>query len=333
MVTIMSKNALTIQRQLLAYLADGHFHSGQWLAETLGVSRTAIANYIEQLQSLGLDLFKVKGRGYCLAKPLQLLDAAEIRRLQSKSAPSVLVQHITDSTNSQLLQKVAEGIPLESGFTLVAEAQTAGRGRRGKAWFSPYGSNLYFSMYWRLEQGIQSAMGLSLVVGIALARLLKSDYQIDAKVKWPNDLYINDQKVAGILVELSSTQIQAGCDVVIGIGLNVQMPEVSTEHISQPWIDLTTASEQIIDRNLLICRLQTELISLLQLFRDAGFAAFVDEFNTLNQHAGKWVTLSGAQNVSGVFESVDIHGGVVLRTDKGLQSYYGGEISLRDGEQ
>lgn len=329
----MSKNALTIQRQLLAYLADGHFYSGQWLAETLGVSRTAIANYIEQLQLLGLDLFKVKGRGYCLAKPLKLLDAAEIRRLQNKASPTVLVQHITDSTNSQLLQKVAEGVPLESGFSLVAEAQTAGRGRRGKTWYSPYGSNLYFSMYWRLEQGIQSAMGLSLVVGIALARLLKRDYQVNAKVKWPNDLYINNQKVAGILVELSAAQIQAGCDVIIGIGLNVQMPELKAEHISQPWIDLTTAANQTIDRNLLICRLQTELIALLNLFRDTGFAAFVAEFNSLNQHAGQRVTLSGAQNVSGIFESVDTQGGVILRNDCGAQSYYGGEISLRSEEQ
>ena len=181
----MSKASLATQRQLLSVLSEGEFHSGQVLADTLGLSRTAIANHIKQLQQLGLDIYKVKGRGYCLAEAITLLDAGKISQLRNVGCPDILVQHITDSTNSQLMQKVQGNVVTQLGYTLVAEAQTAGRGRRGRNWYSPFAASLYFSMYWRLEQGIQAAMGLSLVVAIAIARLLKQQYLVDAKVKWP----------------------------------------------------------------------------------------------------------------------------------------------------
>ena len=169
----MAKSALVTQRQLLQLLSSGEFQSGQRVADALGLSRTAIANHIKLLQELGLDIYKVKGKGYRLAQPLSLLDATSIIKLKAKMVPDVLVQSITDSTNSQLMQKVIEGIVKTPGYVIVAEAQTAGRGRRGRAWYSPFGASLYFSMYWRLEQGVQAAMGLSLVVAIALSRVIE----------------------------------------------------------------------------------------------------------------------------------------------------------------
>ncbi|MDX3775732.1 bifunctional biotin--[acetyl-CoA-carboxylase] ligase/biotin operon repressor BirA [Chromatiaceae bacterium AAb-1] len=328
----MSRSNLAVQRQLLNYLADGSFYSGQWLADTIGLSRTAIARYIVQLQEAGLDVFKVKGRGYRLAKPIFLLDGAEIRSYQATAAEPVLVQHITDSTNTQLLNRIAEGQALHNGFTLVAEAQTAGRGRRGRKWYSPYGANLYFSMYWRLEQGIQAAMGLSLVVGIALVRLLRNDYQLAAKVKWPNDVYINNKKVAGILVELAG-QAHAGCDVIIGIGLNIQMPEAGRDNIDQQWTDLSSETDTAINRNKLIARLQEQLILLLTEFTRKGFSPFTEEFNQINQYGGQLVNLCGTQNVSGVFTGVDNQGGIILDTKTGRQTFYGGELSLRPGAE
>lgn len=195
-------HSLIVQRQLVHYLADGALCSGQWLGEQLGISRTAVAKHLEQLQHYGLDLYKIKGKGYRLAQPVQLLDAALIKQQQQQPAP-VWVQSVTDSTNSQLMQKIKEGVLLEKGAVLVAEAQTAGRGRRGKQWFSPFGCNLYFSMYWQLEQGIQAAMGLSLVVGLAVAKVLQQQWQLPVRLKWPNDLYIEHKKLGGILVELA----------------------------------------------------------------------------------------------------------------------------------
>jgi BirA family biotin operon repressor/biotin-[acetyl-CoA-carboxylase] ligase len=327
----MSKASLVTQRQLLSALSHGEFQSGQLLAETLGLSRTAIANHIQQLQQLGLDIYKVKGRGYCLAKPLTLLDAAKISQLRQSGGADILVQNITDSTNSQLMQKVQDGLVTEPGYTLVAEAQTAGRGRRGRNWYSPFAASLYFSMYWRLEQGIQAAMGLSLVVAIAIARLLKQHYQVDAKVKWPNDVYIDGKKLCGILVELAG-QAHASCDVIIGIGMNIRLPQQALDNIDQQYIDLTIASGQVIERNLLVVLLQKQLMALLTQFTYTGFSSFVDEFNQYNQYRDKAVKLIGNTEIKGTCLGVDQQGALLIETAAGVQAYFGGELSLRAGD-
>lgn len=321
-------HSLIVQRQLVHYLADGALCSGQWLGEQLGISRTAVAKHLEQLQHYGLDLYKIKGKGYRLAQPVQLLDAALIKQQQHQQAP-VWVQSVTDSTNSQLMQKLKDGVVLEKASVLVAEAQTAGRGRRGKQWFSPFGCNLYFSMYWQLEQGIQAAMGLSLVVGLAVAKVLQQQWQLPVRLKWPNDLYIEHKKLGGILVELAG-QAHAQCDVVIGLGLNIRMPDHTNKAVDQPWADLTSALGKPIDRNLLVALLQHQLVLELQQFSLQGFSAYVQEFNLLDQFAGEQVTLSsGSQTITGLCAGVDAQGGLVLDINGQKQSFYGGELSLR----
>ncbi len=321
-------HSLIVQRQLVHYLADGALCSGQWLGEQLGMSRTAVAKHLEQLQHYGLDVYKIKGKGYRLAQPVQLLDAAQIKVHQQQQAP-VWVQSVTDSTNSQLMEKLKDGVVLEKGSVLVAEAQTAGRGRRGKQWFSPFGCNLYFSMYWQLEQGIQAAMGLSLVVGLAVAKVLHQQWQLPVRIKWPNDLYLEHKKLGGILVELAG-QTHAQCDVVIGLGLNIRMPGQSAQAIDQPWIDLTSALGQAVDRNLLVALLQQELVDSLQCFGAQGFASYVQEFNQLNEFCAQQVTLSsGSQTIIGLCAGVDAQGGLVLEINGQKQSFYGGELSLR----
>jgi len=313
------------------YLADGALCSGQWLGEQLGISRTAVAKHLEQLQQYGLDLYKIKGKGYRLAQPVQLLDAALIKELQLQQAP-VWVQSVTDSTNSQLMQKLKDGVVPEKGSVLVAEAQTAGRGRRGKQWFSPFGCNLYFSMYWQLEQGIQAAMGLSLVVGLAVAKVLQQQWQLPVRLKWPNDLYIEHKKLGGILVELAG-QTHAQCDVVIGLGLNIRMPDQTDKAVDQPWADLTSALGKAVDRNLLVALLQHQLVLDLQHFSQQGFASYAQEFNLLDQFAGEQVTLSsGSQTMTGLCAGVDAQGGLVLDINGQKQSFYGGELSLRKAQ-
>ncbi|MDP5138506.1 bifunctional biotin--[acetyl-CoA-carboxylase] ligase/biotin operon repressor BirA [Rheinheimera baltica] len=327
----MSRGSLVTQRQLLSALSSGSFHSGQVLAEMLGVSRTAVANHIKQLQQLGLDIYKVKGRGYCLVEQLDLLDAARISQLRKATGADILVQHITDSTNTQLMQKIQDGLVTEPGYTIVAEAQTAGRGRRGRNWYSPFAASLYFSMYWRLEQGIQAAMGLSLVVGIAIARLLKQQYQVDARVKWPNDVYVDGKKLCGILVELAG-QAHAGCDVIIGIGMNIRLPQQALHSIDQQYIDLTGAAEKVIDRNQLVALLQQQLITLLADFTQQGFTGFVDEFDQYNQYRNKAIRLIGKEEITGICIGVDKQGALLVKTAAGVQAYFGGELSLRAGE-
>tara|TARA_R110002126_G_scaffold291071_1_gene450284 strand:- start:1049 stop:2032 length:984 start_codon:yes stop_codon:yes gene_type:complete len=326
----MSKSSLVCQRQLLQYLADGEFYSGQWLAEQLGVSRTAVANYLKELQQYGLELYCVKGRGYKLAQAIQLLDANSIKSFQQAGSPQILVQHITDSTNTQLLRRLQAGQLIDSGTVIVAETQTAGRGRRERPWYSPFGSNLYFSCYWRLEQGASAAMGLSLAIGLAVCRLLQQQYQLAVKVKWPNDIYLNEKKLAGILIELTG-QINAGCDVIVGIGLNVGMPSQSTHHIDQPYTDLRSETSQHIDRNSLVAQLQRHVITVLQQFNTDGFAPFIDEFNQHDLYANRQVCLTTKSPLTGICRGVDKQGGIIIETEHATDVYYGGELSLRAG--
>ncbi len=320
---------LALQRQLIQQLSDGKTHSGEALAQFAGISRAAIAKHIDQLQQVGLDIFAISGKGYRLAQPLQLLDITQIKQWQGVGMPEILLQHLTDSTNTQLLKKLQEGQALQKGQAIVAEAQSAGRGRRGNQWYSPFGCNLYFSMYWQLQHGIQAAMGLSLVVGIAVARLVERLYGCEIKLKWPNDLYASHKKLGGVLVELTG-QAHADCDVVIGIGLNIHMPASGASMISQAFTDLSTEVESPVNRNQLIAMLQQELFATLLVFEKQGFAVFVEEFNRRDEFAGLSVGLSGGLEPNyGVCCGVDLQGGLLLRQGEQLKSFYGGELSLR----
>ncbi|WP_274873643.1 biotin--[acetyl-CoA-carboxylase] ligase, partial [Serratia marcescens] len=118
---------------------------------------------------------------------------------------------------------------------------------RGRQWISPFGANLYLSMFWRLEQGPAAAMGLSLVIGMVMAEVLQRLGAADVRVKWPNDLYLNDRKLAGILVELTGKTGDAA-QLVIGAGINLAMRDTNASAITQGWINLQEAGIQI-DRN------------------------------------------------------------------------------------
>ena len=148
-----------------------------------------------------------------MPEPIQLLNAEKI--LSQLDDGSVAVLPVIDSTNQYLLDRIGE---LKSGDACVAEYQHAGRGRRGRKWFSPFGANLYLSMFWRLEQGPAAAIGLSLVIGIVMAEVLRKLGADKVRVKWPNDLYLQDRKLAGILVELTGKTGDAA-QIVIGAGI------------------------------------------------------------------------------------------------------------------
>jgi BirA family biotin operon repressor/biotin-[acetyl-CoA-carboxylase] ligase len=328
-MTRILPQSLALQRQLIQQLSDGNTYSGELLAEQSGISRAAIARHIAQLQSYGLEIYSIKGKGYKLSAPLQLLDAAKIRKYQAAGMAEVLLQHVTDSTNSQLMKRLQDGQTISKGAVLVAEAQTTGRGRRGNSWYSPFGANLYFSMYWQLDQGIQAAMGLSLVIGIAVAEVLEAQFNLPVRLKWPNDIYLADKKLAGILIELAG-QSHAQCDLVIGLGLNLKMPQQADQQISQAWTDLQQHLAQPVDRNLLIALIQQQIVSHLATFESSGFQNFSAAFNQRDQFFGKRVCLiSGDKQFDGLNLGVDNQGGLVLEQAELKQTFYGGELSLR----
>jgi BirA family transcriptional regulator, biotin operon repressor / biotin---[acetyl-CoA-carboxylase] ligase len=328
-MTRILAQSLALQRQLIMQLSDGKTYSGELLADQTGISRAAIARHITQLKSYGVDIYSIKGKGYRLSSPLQLLDASKIRRYQACGMAEILLQHVTDSTNSQLMRWLQDGQQLVKGAALVAEAQTAGRGRRGNSWFSPFGANLYFSVYWQLDQGIQAAMGLSLVIGIAVAEVLEQQFGLPVRLKWPNDVYLANKKLAGILIELAG-QSHAQCDLIIGLGLNLNMPPNADNQITQAWTDLQQHLSAPIDRNQLVALLQTKIVTHLKTFELTGFKTFCADFNQRDQFMGQTVCLSsGDKRFLGQCLGVDSQGGLLLEHDGSVQSYFGGELSLR----
>ncbi|MGE1560156.1 bifunctional biotin--[acetyl-CoA-carboxylase] ligase/biotin operon repressor BirA [Pantoea septica] len=313
----------SIPLKLVDILSDGEFHSGEQLGESLGMSRAAINKHIQTLKSWGLDIYTVTGKGYSLPGPMQLLNEEAI--LAQLNQPNLAIIPVIDSTNQYLLERMNE---LQSGDACIAEYQQAGRGRRGRQWFSPFGANLYMSMYWRLEQGPAAAMGLSLVIGIVIAETLQQLGAQDVRVKWPNDLYLQDRKLAGILVELTGKTGDAA-QIVMGAGINLAMRGAETAQINQGWINLQEAGIAI-DRNDLAARLINSLREALPLFERDGLAPFTERWKALDNFFNRPVKLLiGEREIHGIARGIDKQGGLLLEQDGEVKSWVGGEISLR----
>ncbi|MDY0923857.1 bifunctional biotin--[acetyl-CoA-carboxylase] ligase/biotin operon repressor BirA [Leclercia sp. CFBP8987] len=316
----------TVPLKLIAILADGDFHSGEQLGEHLGMSRAAINKHIQTLRDWGVDVFTVPGKGYSLPEPVQLLNESFIHSQIADN--SVAVLPVIDSTNQYLLDRLNE---LQSGDSCVAEYQQAGRGRRGRKWFSPFGANLYLSMYWRLEQGPAAAIGLSLVIGIVLAEVLQSLGADDVRVKWPNDLYLKDRKLAGILVELTGKTGDAA-QIVMGAGINLVMRNVQADDINQGWINLQEAGIAI-DRNVLAVQVINELRHSLRIFEQEGLAPFLPRWEKLDNFVHRPVKLIiGDKEIYGTSRGINEQGALMLEQDGVIKPWVGGEISLRSAE-
>lgn len=316
-------------RQVVLALADGEVHSGEQLAQQLGISRSAVWKQVRRLESLGLEVLGAPGRGYHLSAPLDLLDEARIRELlspecaQRLTALSVLDE--VDSTNTWLMQQASE-FPA----ACLAERQTAGRGRRGRPWVSPYAANLYLSLGWQFDDLPPGFTALAMVAGIAVAQALRRLGVTGAGIKWPNDLYASGKKLAGILVDLQG-EGAARVRAVIGVGLNIRMPRDATKSIDQPWTDLATETAgRAPARNALAAAILTTLLPALDRFASQGFKAFADEWRALDLVTGRAVELhQHAGVVRGTASGVDDDGALLLRTAAGIRRYVSGDLSLR----
>lgn len=323
----MSKSAL------LPLLADGEFRSGQELADVLGVSRTAVWKQVNRLAvESGIEVESVRGKGYRIPGGIDLLSLDEVTaalRARPRSLLSRLdILDSVDSTNAEVLRWAQERCV--SGMVCTAEQQTAGRGRRGRQWVSPYASNLYLSLLWEFSEGAAALEGLSLAVGVAVARALKACDTPPVQLKWPNDVLYGGRKLGGILLEMSG-DAAGSCQVVIGVGLNVAMPETAASAIDQAWTDIRSISAgKSPGRNRLLAELLNELLPLVADFEQRGFGHWRDEWMALDAFAGVPVVLhTGAGELAGVARGVDGRGALQLETTTGMQSVYGGEISLR----
>ena len=326
------------QNKILDILKDGEFHSGEALGESVGCSRTAIWKQLQKLEALGLVIETTKGTGYRIVGGVDLLDAQAITLALSPSASEYLAvvevfQNI-DSTNKYARELTENGSA--SGAVVLAEQQSAGRGRRGKNWVSPFAANIYLSMVWDFEQGAQALEGLSLAIGVAVKRVLTAQGIDAVKLKWPNDIYVEQRKLGGILLEMVGDP--AGqCTVIVGIGLNVSMPAKSGDEIEQDWTDVATelkrqnSAAASPSRNALAAALISEILPLLSTFQSQGFAAYRDEWQAADAFYGLNAVISTPkQSIVGIVKGVDTNGALRLELESGkIESFIGGELSLR----
>lgn len=328
----MKSSALNARKTILAMLADGQFHSGETIANDVGLSRTAVAGHISQLSDWGLDVFKVKGKGYRLNRGFTLLSADAIKKRLAKPKMSLIqVEPVLPSTNTEMKKRIVNTPHnLANGDVVLAEVQTDGRGRHGRQWLAPVGGSLTMSMYWSFPDGYQSMAGLSLLVGVAVCEGLKQFGIDDAQLKWPNDVYLQGRKLAGILIEVEG-QIGATAHSVIGIGLNVCMPDGQYD-VGQPYSDLAGYLGVVPDRNELAAAIIGALWKLLPVFSQQGFGPFVTTWECLDLFQDKKIVLQmGEKRFFGIDRGIDVSGALLVETADGITRFHGGEVSLRGG--
>lgn len=316
---------------LLRLLADGRFHSGVALGEELGVTRATIWNDLQKLKTLGIDAYAVAGKGYRLPEPLELLAADEILDALSPPARAVLkrldVLLEVPSTNAYLVEHAQRGAP--SGWACLAETQTAGRGRRGRAWVSPFGGNIYLSVLWRFNSGAAVVGGLSLALGVAVAEALHAAAVPGVGLKWPNDVVWQNRKLAGVLVEMAG-ESSGPCYVVAGIGINVAMAAEAASAIEQPWVDIVSITGLMPARNHLAAMLLQHVLLALQTFEHDGFAHFLPRWRARDAYVGKAAELHLPQHtLRGTVDGIDAQGALLFAEGGATRAYASGELSLR----
>ena len=323
-------NALTFP--LLRFLSDARYRTFSEIGDALGVSATEVSTTLDVLLSMGMDIERNAGAGCRLTAPISWLDADEIAQHFGGQVGAFQIEVVdqTGSTNDDLMARARQGAA--SGLVRVAELQTAGRGRRKRAWHSGIGDALTFSVLW-VFAGSQAALsGLSLAVGISLVRSLRALGIADVTLKWPNDVLWRRRKLGGVLIETSS-RIPGAVQVVIGIGLNLRLSESVAQRIDQAASDLESAGLRL-DRNELLGRLLLELQNVLGVYLRSGFAPFKAEWERAHEYQDKMVRLALADGTQteGRVVGVGDDGALLLAVGESTHRFTGGEVSLRPTE-
>jgi len=322
--------ATETKQRLVRLLADGCFHSGEELASRLGISRAAVWKHLRSFpDTLGIEIDSVRGRGYRLRQPLELLDPEWIREAVDPSfRPREFVVHESiDSTNSWLSIQARSGMP--SGAVCMAERQESGRGRHGRQWISPFGTNIYLSILWRYPLAPAQLGGLSLACGVAVARSLERIGVSSPGLKWPNDVLWQGRKLAGLLLEVGG-EATGPSHVVAGVGVNTHLWISEGERIDQPWIDLASIpGVPVGSRNRLAALLIGELMSALERYGNRGLEPFISDWSGYDCYQGKMVALDlGTSQVRGEYRGITEQGAIRLQVDGQIHHFSMGEVSL-----
>jgi len=326
---------MSMRYRVMELLADGRFHSGEWLGERLGISRAAVWKHVRALSDAGVGLHAVRGQGYRLTTPYQPLQAqrilAELSAGNAARLQDLEVLRSVDST-SDYLKRTRTQHDVHRTRACLAEHQSAGRGRRGRRWISPYGSSLYLSLAIPMDEpGIQSG-GLSLVAAVATLRALQVCGVEGLGLKWPNDIFYRERKLAGILLDLSGEA--GGCyQVIMGIGINVRIPDGAAQEIDQPWADFSHCGVPV-DRNRLAGSVLDSLLKAVAVFNEQGLDNFVRQWRRFDLIADRMVELRNdhAVVVAGIARGVDGQGALLIESNGITHRYHAGEVSVRPVE-
>jgi BirA family transcriptional regulator, biotin operon repressor / biotin---[acetyl-CoA-carboxylase] ligase len=319
--------------RVYAHLADGEFHSGEELARELGLTRSAIWKAAAALRELGTGLEAVRNRGYRLTHPGELLDEQKIRghlpRAVRDRLGSVQTVWSIPSTNAELLGRTFPRIG--TGEVLLAEYQTAGKGRRGRTWLAPPGGSICLSVSWTFPAVSQDLGALGLAIGVCAVRALTSLGLLGVELKWPNDLLHGGRKLGGILIELRAEASGPAC-VVIGLGLNISLNDALLAEIEAtgiPPTDLRRAG-LVAPRNTVVAALLTAIVQGLLEFEDAALKPFLAEWRDADALRGRPVNVvAGAELTKGLARGIDAHGALLVETPKGVQRFLSADVSVR----
>ncbi|MCH2190168.1 MAG: biotin--[acetyl-CoA-carboxylase] ligase [Gammaproteobacteria bacterium] len=300
--------------KIVQFLNQSGAISGAEIGRALGVSRVAVQKKMQSLVENGMPINASPGVGYRLEEGVILLDAARIESLfiptVAEKVRSIEVMQSIESTNNYLL---GQNFCNAGSRVCMAESQTSGRGRRGNDWMSTPYQNIMLSVSWSFDHWPSTITGLGLAVGLMVAEYLASHHKVNAKIKWPNDILVNNKKLAGILVDVAG-ESSGACNIVIGLGLNVNQANWSTE-IGYDWVDLKSLGVTI-DRNVLAADLISILVAMLSSYGKTGFSPLVSRWNSLSSYGGKNVVVSiGDDSFSGKMQGVDESGALLICVD------------------
>ena len=317
---------------VLNHLEHTHYRSGQDLANLFGVTRATIHNCILRIIAMGISVERVRGKGYKLAKPLDLLDQAAIKAKLTRSVSNNLHQleilQEVDSTNNYIARCE---MPEVGHFSVVmAEMQTAGKGRRGRHWVSPYAENIYMSLLWPLQTSLSEVGALSPILSIAMLNALDALGVKDLGVKWPNDIYCQNKKLAGVLIECSG-EVSGNSKMIIGIGVNVTMSQQENVDIDQDWTDVIShTANQHLTRSELAANLINHVVTALERFENTPTSNLLGEWEQWDVLKDKPVVLHAPnENICGIARGIDERGHLLLEVDGGVQQISAGDVSLR----
>lgn len=326
--------AVSNRHKLLELLADGRFHSGRELGRALSVTRAAIWKSMRSLAACGLSITAVKGRGYCLERPMEFLSR---ERLLEELEPAVVagISNLTvltgvDSTNQFLLDRI--GQPGFHGHVVLAEYQSAGRGRHGNSWLSPYGAGINLSLGWEFTTP-PAAMGIiSLALAVAVVDTLREFGITGAGLKWPNDILYKRDKLGGILVEMRG-ELAGTSRFVMGIGINYSLPRNQALVLDRSVTDIASITDPLPSRNVFAARLVSRIMTLLMSFDVSQIPELLDRWRQHDCVRGETVILETAGGqIRGEVAGIDETGSLLFRVDDDVRSYTSGEISLRLGQ-